>query len=480
MIARWLAGVALVLAACSTGGASSSGGTDGSPADAPTDDATDAPVDATTDATDAPSDATTDATDAPSDATTDAARGADSALDATADAIEDQATDAIDDQAEGAVDAASDAAATTYNDFTVTTNWSSYDVTANVDASLHSYVGGTFDGRYVYFVPNEAPNLALRYDTTGAFAAPASWSTFDTESVDINAYGFMGAVFDGRYVYYVPWYSSGAVSNTMARYDTTAPFTSSTSWSIVSPPLAGYQGGTFDGRYVYMAQRTSGAGPLVRYDTTNADAASPWSTFDMVSADNQAYWLFGALFDGRHVYVESTSTGYIAQYDTTAALDAGASYGFFDVGASLGVAGLTNGAFDGRYVYFTGRKIARYDSLAPFTTVGSWSAVDATTVTASGCILGAFDGRYVYFLGNGSPRITRYDTTAAFGSTWPIFDTTSVGGVAQGFYGAIFDGRYLYLAPNGTGAAAHAVMLRFDAKSPPSMPSLPAFHGSFF
>ncbi len=469
MTARRLCVIALLLGACSTGEGSADDGPDGSPGDVATD-ATNEPADATID----------DATSESADATTDTTNGADSALDATTDSVDDQATDAIDEQAQVAVDAAPDAPAATYNDFTVTTNWSSYDVTANVDASLHSYVGGTFDGRYVYFVPNEAPNLALRYDTTGAFASPASWSTFDTESVNINAYGFMGAVFDGRYVYYIPWYSSGAVSNYMARYDTTAPFTSSSSWSIVSPPLGGYQGGTFDGRYIYMAQRTSGAGPLVRYDTTTADAASRWSTFDMHSADNQAYWLFGALFDGRHVYVESTSTGYLAQYDTTAALDAGASYAFFDVGASLGVAGLTNGAFDGRYVYFTGRKIARYDTQTAFTTVGSWSAVDATTVTANGCILGAFDGRYVYFLGNGSPKITQYDTTAAFGSTWPIFDTTSVGGVAQGFYGAIFDGRYVYFAPDGTGPAVHATIVRFDAKSPPSMPSLPAFHGSFF
>jgi hypothetical protein len=471
MAARWLCAIAPVLVACSAGAGSSSSSHDGLPVDATADETTEmveAATDATHESIGAATDVTTDTAGGPPDATTDASNGVDTVSDAT--------TDPIDEQAD--VDAGASQAS--YNDFVVTTNWSSYDVTANVDASLHSYVGGTFDGRYVYFVPNEAPNLALRYDTTGAFASSASWSTFDTESVNINAYGFMGAVFDGRYVYYVPWYSSGAVSNTLARYDTTGPFTSRSSWSIVSPPLGGYQGGTFDGRYVYMAQRTSSAGPLVRYDTTSADAAAAWSVFDMHSANTQAYWLFGALFDGRYVYVESTSNSSITQFDTMAALDAGASYAFFNVGTNLGVAGLANGAFDGRYVYFTGTKIARYDTHATFTTVGSWSAVSATNVTANGCILGAFDGRYVYFLGNGSPKISRYDTTAAFNSTWPIFDTTSVGGVAQGFYGAIFDGRYLYFAPNGTGAAAHAVMLRFDAKSPPSMPPLAAFHGSFF
>src|ERR1700722_20391190 len=139
MTARWFCVVALVLGACSTGEGSSDGGPDGSLADVATD-ATNEPADATTD----------DATSEPVDATTDATNGADSALDATTDSVDDQATDAIDEQAQVSVDAAPDAPTATYNDFTVTTNWSSYDVTANVDASLHSYVGGTFDGRYVY------------------------------------------------------------------------------------------------------------------------------------------------------------------------------------------------------------------------------------------------------------------------------------------------------------------------------------------
>jgi hypothetical protein len=44
----------------------------------------------------------------------------------------------------------------------------------------------------------------------------------------------------------------------------------------------------------------------------------------------------------------------------------------------------------------------------------------------------------------------------------------------NGYRGAVFDGEYVYLVPSG-----RSVVTRFDAKSPPGMPGLPAFHGSF-
>jgi len=61
------------------------------------------------------------------------------------------------------------------------------------------------------------------------------------------------------------------------------------------------------------------------------------------------------------------------------------------------------------------------------------------------------------------------------------FDPSSLvppdGGTVGAFTGAVFDGQYLYLVPNtGTMGAAFA---RFEAKTPPSLPDLPGYHGSF-
>jgi hypothetical protein len=40
----------------------------------------------------------------------------------------------------------------------------------------------------------------------------------------------------------------------------------------------------------------------------------------------------------------------------------------------------------------------------------------------------------------------------------------------------VFDGQYLYFVPR---LSNRGDVLRFDARRPPSMPSLPHFHGSF-
>jgi hypothetical protein len=52
-------------------------------------------------------------------------------------------------------------------------------------------------------VPFSTSNI-LRVDTTRAFDQPTSWSAFDGKTVHPKGLGFRGAVFDGRYVYFVP------------------------------------------------------------------------------------------------------------------------------------------------------------------------------------------------------------------------------------------------------------------------------------
>ena len=48
-------------------------------------------------------------------------------------------------------------------------------------------------------------------------------SYFDTTTVNSNSTGFTGGVFDGRYIYLVP-YNNGSIFGQITRYDTTRPF----------------------------------------------------------------------------------------------------------------------------------------------------------------------------------------------------------------------------------------------------------------
>ena len=80
---------------------------------------------------------------------------------------------------------------------------------------------------------------------------------FDTTTINANSKGFMGGVFDGRYIYLVP-NDNGTTSGQVTRYDTTAPFDYSSSYSIydttgVSADSKGFNGAMYDGKYVYLA-----------------------------------------------------------------------------------------------------------------------------------------------------------------------------------------------------------------------------------
>jgi hypothetical protein len=74
----------------------------------------------------------------------------------------------------------------------------------------------------------------------------------------------------------------------------------------------------------------------------------------------------------------------------------------------------------------------------------------------------------------------RYDTLSPFTAdcAWSSVDLSGVtidGGVPGPFGGAVFDGQYLYLIPY-----LSPFFGRYSVRTPPSMPALPAFHGSFW
>jgi hypothetical protein len=397
----------------------------------------------------------------------------------------------------GAADA-SDADTTVYSDMTSATFWSAFDTKG---LGTGTFEGAAFDGRYVYFVPsiNSVGGVVARYDTQASFGSAGSWTTFDTTTVNAGAKGFVGGVFDGRYVYFIPT-TNGAPDGIVARYDTQASFSDGASWSTfdtttVDATAKGFYGGTFDGRYLYLVPGTNGA--VARYDTQGAsfnDGGASWTTFDTTTLDGGAAKGFaGAAFDGQYVYFvpifNGAFDGIVTRYDTKASFAAGASWTTFDTTTvNANAKAFAGAAFDGRYLYLVpdnnGGTVARYDTQAAFATAASWSTFDTTTLGpdagARGFIGAAFDGRYVYlvpfFNGAADGVVARHDTKGTFtaAASWSTFDTTTVDSGAKGFAGAAFDGRYVYFVPYAGTAVA-----RFDAKTPPSMPKLPAFHGSF-
>lgn len=333
--------------------------------------------------------------------------------------------------------------------FVTASSWTSFDV-GTIDSSAGGYRGAAFDGRYLYLVPyTSAPSVlggvAVQYDTHGDFGTASSWSTFDITTVNAGATGYFGAAFDGRYVYYIPYGQDTAQDGIVARYDTWAPFASSSSWvtfdtATLGPEVQGFLGGVFDGRYMYLSPYGYSYGNygsmVTRYDTQGSFTdASGWATFDTTQVNTQAVGYFGAGFDGRYAYFEPYNG---------------------------------NGSW--------GHQVTRYDTLGDFSSGSSWATFDTTAlnIAPAGTV---FDGRFLYLVPNvtsagASGLVARLDTTTEFTSpaSWSEFDTTSLTPSVAGFFGGAFDGQYVYLIG--------ATIARFDAKSPPSMPS--AYHGSFY
>jgi hypothetical protein len=379
----------------------------------------------------------------------------------------------------------------------------SYDAGCTGGLETTGYFGAIFDGRYVYFAPQGngggRHGRALRYDTCGGFGQPSSWQAYDAGGTGgLVTRGYYGAVFDGRFVYYVPRLDGRTHHSRLLRLDTRGDFVDSERWQACDAGVpVSYQGAAFDGRYVYCApgyhQDRGPSGLVLRLDTQAPfRAAEACRFFDAAAGVGpQCVCFDGALFDGRHVYFTPLERGVVLRYSTGGDFESPASWESYPFPACHGLqGGMSVGCvFDGRFVYFAPyahSTVMRYDTSGPFAVPESWEAHDVAGTGGLRCRGydgAAFDGRYVYLIPfwDGADvragfhgHLVRHDTRLDFdaAAAWDAADGCALApGSPGGFNGGAFDGRFLYLAPwrrNADTAQihAHGRVLRYDTTGP--------------
>jgi hypothetical protein len=280
----------------------------------------------------------------------------------------------------------------TTQSFASTGAWSVFDTTT-LGHGAAGYQGAVFDGTYLYFAPCYG-NTSTRFTVGAPFSATASWSTFVTTSIAPDAEGFRGGTFDGRFIYYAPFVGDRSAANagTVTRYDTTAGggFANGGAWSSfdissLNTNAVGFAGAVFDGRHVMFVPKVGSI--AARFDTQQSlSAAAAWEFLDLTTIDPAVVPFYGGAFDGRYVYLapETIYTGgakfevLALRFDTTLPFSNLSSWEKFDVySKNSGVTGFNGAVFDGAYVYFvptggtvTARFLARQPpGLPPF-----WSA----------------------------------------------------------------------------------------------------------
>ncbi|MEM7391554.1 MAG: choice-of-anchor Q domain-containing protein, partial [Verrucomicrobiota bacterium] len=367
-----------------------------------------------------------------------------------------------------------------------------------------------FDGRYVYFVPDESAagihfGKVLRYDTSVPFHDTLSWEVFDANGVGTTNIGFRDAVYDGRYVYFIPYGENAPAgrSSEILRYDTDALFTTNTSWTFYDlqdtggPGAKGFSGGVFDGRYLYLVpDRPDGglpSGTVLRYDSEAAFTTNTsWTSFDASNIDiaNGMRGFSHGVFDGQYIYFVpynntngNMSFGKILRYNVSENFTNMASWSFFDATTlDPGLTGYREAVFDGQYLYFVPfgavsnahGKVLRYDTASSFTSTLSWAFFDAEGLAGGGMNGfegGVYDGRYVHFTPFGNPtvsaRFLSFDTMGQFTNNhdWHVFDlgVVDTNFNDRGFSGGIFDGRFVYFPPfRDMTDNRHGHVLRYD------------------
>jgi hypothetical protein len=382
--------------------------------------------------------------------------------------------------------------------------------TGSVNMQAQAYMGGVFDGRYVYYAPS-SNGIVLRYDTQAPFATMASWTTFDTSTLEAKAQGYSGAVYDGRYMYLVPFRAPGGYNGLIVRYDTQLRFDTSAGWSVFDlttlpvdggSTLVGFGGGVFDGHAVYFAPHYDGVehvSRVVQYTPAPAGVTPGDADGGAASVDGGPHDAGDAGVSAPHDGGDAGDSGNDAgdagdsgPHDASVASEAGeagppqfataSQFMVFDVSTrNSSAAGYIGALFDGQYVYTVpytndvgdNGVLARYDTDGGFMSGASWTTYDTSAINqlADGFTGAAFDGRFVYMVPHQNTVAVRFDTQGGpitSKAAWSSFDLatlTPVDAGAPSFSGAGFDGRFIYYVPSTIGGQAYGGVTRYDTWS---------------
>ncbi len=356
------------------------------------------------------------------------------------------------------------------------------------------------DGQYIYFCPfdkGEENGIVLRYNTIKPFKDPEAWATYDAGNTDgLNTKSYFGLVFDGRFIYFVPssYRDPPYAHCRVLRYDTRAPFNLASAWAAYNAEntdglvCRGYRGAVFDGRFVYFIPYMNDDfggfhGVFLRYDIRAPfKDPSSWSAYNAESiggGSNKGYW--GGVKDGNFIYFSPynriADNGRVLRYNCTMLFKDEDSWDAIDLKLiNPNCVNLGSPAADGHYIYFPPGQwiwmetfalcIARYNKDLPFGDPSAWEILDLQDLEpypqAHACAF--FYGKYVLF-GPYTNDLLAYDMEKPFkdSNAWTVRDVANSDGemYSYGYRGVAADGQYFYFAPYDNDAVGfHGLAMR--------------------
>ena len=334
-----------------------------------------------------------------------------------------------------------------------------------------------------------------KYPGLENFSDLGNWQIFDATNASgqNDVRGFVGAAFDGRYVYCSPWWKGPTQSGKVLRYDTKVPYGESSGWTVYNAEnedgfqnLRGLEGNIFDGRYVYFVPLHHDGeyfAHVLRYDT-HGDFSHPdsWEVFDAGQIDPSGIMkgFVGSVFDGVNIYFVPNPFAphsRVLKYNTTKSFNDPAAWTYFDlwnIPTYMANNGFFGGIFDGRYVYFVPFNgqgtVVRLDTSRDFLSEDSWSTIDFNYILGGlvhGTYAGAaFDGKYIYFSPLTGGSVVRFDTSEDFfdPSSWQVTKILNLDGTydVQGGVGPTYDGRYVYFPPMAAAEGRSGKFVAYD------------------
>ena len=299
------------------------------------------------------------------------------------------------------------------------------------------FTSAVFDGTYIWLVPYAATGVVRVSPASGAMTLYNTWPSGFLPGT-FNA--FAGGVYDGQFIWLAPFGANGVVqivpqTGAMALFN---------AWpSGLSRGLAAFFGVVFDGNNSWMVPNT--ANGLVRI-TQGTGVMSLYSAWPPSFTGLGLNAFAGGVFDGANIWlIPYNANGLVKVLPSTGAMTL---YNNWPVGFTLALGSFNGGVFDGVYIWLmpdAANGVVRVAATTGLMTLfNSWPS--GFTLVSKNFVGGVFDGADVWmvpYLASGVVKLNRRSGRMTLYNSWP---SGFVRGL-NGFAGGVFDGLNIWLVP---------------------------------
>lgn len=307
------------------------------------------------------------------------------------------------------------------------------------NSGFTAFNSGVFDGQYVWLIPYNS-NYVVKVDKDkGTTTGYNDWP----ENIDVGSYhSFSGGIFDGQNIWMIPYISNGLVKIDKDTGEMTGYDNWPSGFTKYDNPFIG---GVYDGRYIWMVSQKYEQ--IVKFDTlTEEMRLIEFTPTDVVYNSYNHYG--GVTYDGKNIWLAPDGADAVIKFDTQT--ESVVSYKNWPSGYVVETMAFRGCVYDGNSIWlipYSVEMLVKVDkNTGAMTGYGIDMFPESSIKNGLAFSGGIYDGESIWLIPQNQYFISKVNKATGVITTYNAPEIKELLS-KNDYYGGVYDGEKLWMVP---------------------------------